>query len=257
MKKAIFLSFLAAVPCPAANLTGLWLFDDQANPAKATVGTNLTLTGTAPGTWSAILADDGSKSLTGVVTTPAAAQANTFVATHGIAPNGGGIYVNEYSIVVDLFSPAGSRSSWRTILQTNTGNTNDGDYFIATDNTIGVGALTYSTSTLDPGAWTRLVLTFDLGTAVTAYTNGAPFRNHSADLVDDRFSLDPTVLFFSDNSGDNAPLHIGALAIYDGVLSAAEVSALGSAGAAIPEPSSLLLGLASLGGLAGRRRRKG
>jgi hypothetical protein len=256
MKKAIFLTLLAAAPCPAANLTGLWLFDDSTNPAKATVGTDLTLAGAAPGTWAASLADDGSKSLTGVITTPAPNSANRFIATHGIAPNGGGIYVNEYTIVVDLFSPPGSRSSWRTILQTNQNNSNDGDFFIDPANLVGVGAITYSTTPINAAAWTRLVVSFDLGGGIVSYTDGTTLHTHSADLVDGRFSLDPTVLFFSDQDGDDAPLNIGALAIYDGILSPAEVSALGVAGAAIPEPSVALLGVAALGGLMGRRRRQ-
>ncbi len=257
MKKSIFLTLLAAAPCHAANLTGLWLFDDQSNLANATVGADLTLAGAAPGTWAASLADDGSKSLTGVITTPAANSANRFIATHGIAANGGGAFVNEYTIVVDLFSPIASRSSWRTILQTNQNNTNDGDYFIDPTNTVGVSALTYSTTPINAAAWTRLVVTFDLGTGVAAYTDGALFHTHSAETVDGRFSLDPTVLFFSDQDGDDAPLNVGALAIYDGVLTPAEVAALGAAGAAIPEPTASLLGLAALGGMAGRRRRHG
>jgi MYXO-CTERM domain-containing protein len=256
MKKIILLALLAAGPCQAANLAGLWLFDDQANLGKATVGNDLTFTAPAPGNWAASLADDGSASLSGVITTPAASSTTRFTATHGIPANGGGAFVNEYSIVVDLFSPVASRSSWRTIMQTNVSNANDGDYFIDPTNTVGVFDLTYSAGTLNPAAWTRLVITFDLGTGVASYTNGTLLHNHSAVAVDGRFSLDPTVLFFTDNDGDNAPLHIGALAIYDGVLTPAEVSTLGVAGAAIPEPSVALLGLAALGGLAGLRRRR-
>lgn len=255
MKYLLLLSLLACAPCPAANLAGLWLFDDSSNPAKATVGTDLTFAGAAPGTWSAALADDTSTSLTGVITTPAAGPANRFIATHGIAPNGGGSFVNEYTIVMDLFTPAGSRSAWRTLFQTNQANSNDGDYFIAPDNLLGVGAISYSATALDPARWTRLVLTFDLGTGILTYTNGSLFHTHGAGAVDDRFSLDPTVLFFADNDGDNAPLNVGALAIYDGVLTGPEVAALGAAGAAIPEPSALLLGLAATGTLLGRRRR--
>ena len=48
--------------------------------------------------------------------------------------NGGGAFVNQYSLVVDLFSPVASRTSWRTIYQTSTSNGNDGEYFIRPDN---------------------------------------------------------------------------------------------------------------------------
>lgn len=260
MKKTLLLPIvslgLSLVPCQAATLAGLWLFDDSSNPAAASVGNNLVFGGASPGTWSASLADNSSNALTGVVTTPAAAIANRFTATHGIAANGGGLYVNQYSIVVDLFTPAANRSQWRTIMQTNQTNANDGDLFIRPENLFGVADLTYSATALDPANWTRLVVTFDLGSAITSYSNGILLHNHSASTVDGRFSLDPTVLFFADNDGDDGPLNIGALAIYDGALSAVEVAALGAAGAPIPEPSAALLGLAALGALAARQRRR-
>ncbi len=262
----ILCAALAGLPLQAANLTGLWTFDNVGSLGQATVGTNLAFLGAAPGTWSATLQDDHSKSLSGVITTPAAAFGNQIIATHGIAPNGGGAYVNEYSIVLDLFSPAGSRSSWRTIYQTNTGNSNDGEYFIdpATD-VLGVAQMTYSGSPIDETSWTRLVVTFNLenggASDIRTYLNGSLFYVHSSggNELDGRFSLDPTVLFVSDNDGDNAPLHVGAIAIYDGALTAGEVAALGVAGApiAVPEPTAAALALIGLAtGARVRRRRR-
>jgi hypothetical protein len=180
---AILVLLSAPVALPAAVLTGLWEFDDQSNPGAATVGVPLSFAGAAPGTWSAALSDDQADSLAGVLTTPPAAAATRFIATHGIAPNGGGAYVNEYSVLVDLFSPAGSRAAWRTIFQTNENNTNDADYFISPTGNAGVSALTYSPAALDASSWTRLVVTFDLASAgpsvVRTYLNGAPFHTHA------------------------------------------------------------------------------
>lgn len=259
MKHTTLSLLLAAVPASAASLTGLWEFDNSANPAQATVGADLGFAGAAPGTWSATLADDASTPLSGVITTAAAASANIITASHGIAPNGGGLYVNQWSVLVDIHSPAGSRNSWRTIFQTNTGNSNDGDYFIdPTSDTLGVAALTYSASPINETVWTRLVVTFDLAASdVRTYLNGSLFHTHSiAGGLDGRFALDPQLLFFSDNDGDNAPMNVGAIALWEGALTAGEVSALGSAGAAIvPEPSAALAAASALllGGL--RRRR--
>jgi hypothetical protein len=264
MNKLLLFGLLITLPAmtaSSASLTGLWLFDNGGNPGQATVGTDLSLMGAAPGTWSATLADDQNDILGGVVTTPAAVSGNRFVATHGIAPNGGGTFVNEYSIVVDMFSPVASRAAWRTILQTNTGNANDGDYFIRdTDDALGVGALTYSGQPVNETSWTRLVVTFDLEagpSSVLTYIDGGLWHTHTlaSGGLDGRFSLDPTVLFFSDENGDNAPLNIGAVAIFDGVLSPGEVSALGAAGAPIPEPGTALFGVAALLGMPRRRRR--
>jgi len=241
-----------------ATLTGLWTFDNAANPGEATVGNNLVFAGTSP-THSATSADDGGNTQSGVITTISGFD-NQISVDHGIAPNGGGSFVNQYSIVADIFSPVASRGSWRTIYQTNTGNSNDGDFFIRnSDSFLGVGDAGYSDTAVDGASWTRLLLTVDLtksGDDIVSYLDGNLFFNHPEDLSGDgRFSLDPTVLFFSDNDGDDAPLNVGALAIYEGVLTPSEVSALGAAGTTIvPEPTSI--GLITLCGLAGLVRRR-
>ena len=225
----------AALPSARAQLVGLWEFDNAADLGQATIGTDLTFEGAEP-TYSASLADDSANSLSGVITTAAAIAENRIRADHGIAPNGGGSFVNQYTIVTDIFSPTGSRDSWRTIYQTNTGNSNDGEYFIRPDNdALGVGALTYSTpDVIDETAWTRLVLTVDLassGNDVTAYLDGSLFYQHPSDAgVDGRHSLDPFLYFFTDENGDNAPLNVGTLAMFDRELSSFQVEALGVAG---------------------------
>lgn len=258
MKHTLFLLLFATAPVGAATLAGLWEFNNSGNLAQATVGTDLSFSGSAPGSWSATLADDASNALTGVITTPAGAQANIISATHGIAPNGGGIYVNQYSILVDIHSPASSRNTWRAIYQTNTTNSNDGDYWIRdNDDLLGNSVLGYTPTAIDETVWSRLVVTFDLGANdVRTYLNGSLVYAHGVGGLDGRFSLDPQVLFFADENGENAPMNVGAIAIWDGVLTAGDVSALGAAGAAIPEPgtASLLVGVFVL--LLGARRRR-
>jgi hypothetical protein len=44
------------------------------------------------------------------------------------------------------------------------------------------------------------------------------------------------VILFGDNNNENASLNVGAVAYWDGTLSASEVSSLGTVGTAIPEP---------------------
>lgn len=246
----------------AASVAGIWLFDDAGNTAAATVGNPLVFEGTAP-VYSSTLSDDSAVSLTGAITTAAALATNRVFVDHGIAPNGGGAFVNQYSIVLDLFSPAASRDAWRTIYQTSTSNDNDGEYFIRNNNSeLGSADLTYAPA-ISNSDWTRLVITADLSLSendVLTYLDGSLHFTHAPDQgLDGRYSLDPSVYFFTDNDGDNAPLNIGALAIYDGVLTATEISALGSAGSPIPvpEPSTgIFLALATFAMGFSRRRPK-
>jgi autotransporter-associated beta strand protein len=248
MKSLLCPALLGALATAShANLVGLWKFDDSSNLGKATFGTDLAIGGVAP-TYSASLADGLSNSQTGVITTASNVSTNYLRATHGIAPNGGGTKVNQYSIVVDVFSPTGSRSSWRTIYQTGTG---DADYFIRNDNDrLGTADMNYTGTGIQEANWTRLVITVDLTKAggasaarMISYLNGGTGMTHNGAVattaLDQRFALGTTLDFFNDNDGDNAPLNIAALAMYDHVLTPAEVAALGTAGTTIPIPGNL------------------
>ena len=85
---------IASGPLGAGTATfaaGTTLFVDNNN---RTVGNDLTFEGDSP-THSPALADDGAKSLSGVITTAAANSINRISADHGISPNGGGSFVNQ------------------------------------------------------------------------------------------------------------------------------------------------------------------
>ena len=244
---AILATALLLCPAPsssAATLKGYWEFDNSAAIGQGKTlpggGTSPTLVveGAAP-TYLATLADDGSvKTLSGVIRT-VTGTANRLRLTHGIAPNGG-TYVNNYTLMFDVFSPSTSRSSWRSFYQTNTGNSNDAEYFIRnTDDKLGTAALVYSSAALDEAHWKRVVISVALGTSIKTYVDGVLWATHTSDVaVDGHNSLDPALLLFADNNAENASLNVGAVAIWDGALTAAEVTALGAAGVALPTSSN-------------------
>ena len=130
--------------------------------------------------------------------------------------------MNKYSILADIYSPPASRSSWRSIFQSDTGNADDGDYFVQFQPDPGTAFIGYTSAPINETRWTRLVITVDTtlsGGDVLTYVNGTPHHAHTGNpgLNDARYSLSNFLYFFADNSGENAPLHVGALAIYDSV----------------------------------------
>jgi hypothetical protein len=255
MKSVLLTVFSLALVLPAssASLVGLWEFNNAGNLGQATVGTDLTIAGTAP-THSATLADAVANSQSGVITT-AFGVGNHLVATNALGGNGGGAFTNQYSILIDLQSPVASRGTWRSLYQTSPANGNDGDLFIRnSDTAVGVSALTYS-APINDTVWNRLVVTFNIGTSVTSYLNGTLLHNHSASTLDGRFALDTTFLLFGDEDGENNPLNVGTVAFWDGALTGSEVAALGVAGSPVPEPTGALLILLAAAGSIVRRRR--
>ena len=246
MKKRLLPLFLAlflphfgeAQGLPISTPTGLWEFNNSASIGQATIGSNLTIAGTTP-TYSASVSD-GTKTLTGVITT-VVGPANRLVMQNPVGANGGGTFTNEYTLLFDILSPAASRSSWRCLFQTNGSNSNDGDYFIRnSDDKIGIASpLGYSTSSINDSAWTRLVLVCDInatGTASTikAYVNGTLFYTHNfTGGLNGTYGLGTTLLLFADDTSENAALNVGAVAYWGKLLTAAEITALGGAGATI------------------------
>jgi hypothetical protein len=144
---------------------------------------------------------------------------------HGAAPNGGGAYVNQYTLIYDLYLPI---VGWRPLLQTDTGNSNDGDIFIRPDGGIGINNV-YNGS-VTPNEWHRIAVTVDLaGPVLTKYIDGIKVGTQTAGLsaVDGRFSLDPSALLFADESGDNAETYVSSVQFSNGRRPDAFIAALG------------------------------
>lgn len=169
--------------------------------------------------------------LAGVMSFEGASPLQGILARFEPTSNGGGTNLNLYTVVMDVMWSATSEGLFRSILNTETNNTTDGDMFVDPPGSIGV--LNDYAGQIDSGVWYRLGLVFDLTTnQITRYLNGTNIG--TIDLVgnniDRRFSLRNTVLFFSDDDGETAPGFVSVIQVRAGAMDEEQMAELGTAG---------------------------
>lgn len=167
------------------------------------------------------------------------------------APNGGGQYINQYTLIMDVFLP--SPLSWCALFNTSVANANDADFYIDPNGAIGIGDIGYSAGgAVQADTWERIAVAADLAAGtVNYYVNGSLVCSGSAGL-DGRFALysnlnpGPDLLLF--NEGDNSgvythALYLSSLCFLDRTLPAAEIQALGGPKASGIYPSAISVSL--------------
>jgi hypothetical protein len=267
----LFLSLSAVAP--AATIYE-WTFD-AADLSTATGNGTMTTAGAGtPGSLAYATTNGGSvphiagvtASYLSVPALPAGAN-GLLLSFDGSGPNGGGAYINQYTLLMDVYSPGAT--GWQALMNTDTTNGNDADWYISSTGQLGIGALGYSAaSTFAQDAWHRIAISADLTAGTVSYfiDGNLAFTRTGASLADGRFAIfsnadaGADLLLF--NEGDTSgtythPLLVNSVAFTDEALSPAAIQLLGgpsAAGIFVPEPSSALLaGIATLALL--RRRR--
>lgn len=153
-------------------------------------------------------------------------------------PNGGGGYLNDYSIVTDIFLPG--LLNWTPIFNTNPDNGNDADLYVDPTGALGIGALGYSRAgVIQPNTWHRVAFVANAGQGtIRYYVDGEAVHAATAVPVDGRFSLytgtdaGPDLLFFSEPSGDYThDILVNNLLFLDRPLRADELARAGLASA--------------------------
>ena len=213
-----------------AAVTGQW--DFNSSNLTATVGADLAYMGDTELSTTFTTATIGGSNAV-VMGFPAATVSQGYIMTHGIAPNGGGSYVNQYTLIMDIMFPADSSGKWRSLFQTSPANANDGDLFVNTANGIGISGA-YSGSIL-ADTWHRVAFVFDLtlpSARLRKYIDGLEVGAQNLDGLDGCWSLDPTALLFTDNDGETAAGFVNSIQIRDEPLTAGDIFALGKATAA-------------------------
>jgi endonuclease/exonuclease/phosphatase family metal-dependent hydrolase len=162
-------------------------------------------------------------------------------------PNGGGIYLNQYTLILDLLIPA--PLGWVALFNTNPQNANDADFYIDPSGRLGIGAIGYSAAgAVVAGRWHRVAFAANLEAGQVTYYVDGQLVFIGAAARDGRHSLysgvdpGPDLLLF--NEGDTtgvytSPLYLGSLFFTDQTLSASDLQQLGGPkpwGIAVPAP---------------------
>ena len=251
MKKTHFLSIfllslyaISALYGQVPAKQGWWKFDDAANILKADVGTALELVGTHEAIAGPDVGNEAIKIGVG----------SYYKLRHGLSPNGGGAgtRVNEYTLMIDFRIPA--TGAWKCFFQTDSNNASDGECFINKNNaTIGNGATGYSLFAVSAGEWYRLVLSVKNGVQYNYYIDGQKIKTGNIQTVDHvRFSLDPVLLMFGDDDGDDGEIECAEIAIWNSALTDGDINLLGGFGHELDKtPPVPPTGVQVIGGTAG------
>ena len=166
---------LIVTPNVNAEQIGLWDFENTGDLAAATIGSDLTATGTG---FTAVAGSGGADA--GAVKIEVGSH---YAMDHGIALTGGESYVNTYTLLIDFKLDTATTNTWTTIFQTNQANSGDADYFYRNDGTseLGVQSEDYvgPAGTVALDQWHRLVVSVDQGVANETYLDGVHIGSHN------------------------------------------------------------------------------
>ena len=159
-----------------------------------------------------------------------------YVMRHGIAPNGGGTRVNQYTLILDVMIGSTGPGAASILQISSLNNMDDGDLFWQGNN-FGQGTGGYlGTSAFTPGVWHRIAAAYDEAAnppVVTKYVDGIKQDDWTANqgLDNPRRALLPTAILFADgdvpNPDERREWWVNSIQIRAGKLSDAEMVALG------------------------------
>jgi len=231
-------------------VTGQWDFEH--GDLRATVGADLEYIGDTAQHVSFPL-----RTIQGRLARGMAFGANTpnqgFYLRHGGRPNGGGHFVNQYTLLMDVMFPAASSGQWRALWQTDPFNHEDNEAEFYVGHTDGIGAEDQLHGTLAADTWYRLAFAVNLaapeGQQLMKYVNGTLVAAQSlSGGVDGRFALGPTAqLFTSGRPGFTQPGLVSSLQFVNGWMPPAAIAALGAPTADGLPPGNSVLKIQGLG----------
>jgi len=159
---------------------------------------------------------------------------------HGIAPNGGGTKVNQWTMVMDMLWGDAARIGFGAVFRTtNLGTPGDADMFWRASSFSYGKSCCSAYAGIDPththprNAWARIVFTVDLAATprvVGKFVNGFKHTTtvtSNGDALDSRFSLPPEFELFSDEDNERTECYVNAIQIREGRMTDEDIAALG------------------------------
>ena len=185
-------------------------------------------------------------------------------------PNGGGSYVNQYTMIFDVLSP--NNLNWTPFFNTDPGNGNDADFYLAYDGSVGISSIYSAANVIAADTWYRIAFVANLSSGTMSYyVNGTLVASGSqgGSGLDGRWSLYSNLdaghdlRLFNEPSGSYThELDVNSIAFVDRAMNSSELAALGGPNAAgifaVPEPSTaslVLLGALGIGSVRARFKR--
>lgn len=243
----------------STTVTGQWDFNK--GDLSATVGQPLqyldgangtTAQGTQFGTTTALgVADIGGKPAQVMRVPGDLSNKIGYIMTHGIAPNGGGTLVNQYTLIMDVLVANEGPGAASLLQISSPNNTDDGDLFWQGSN-FGQGGNGYNgTGQFTAGSWHRVVAAYDEAAnppVVAKFVDGIKQDDWTANqgLDNPRRAMQPTAVLFGDGDQDERrEMWVNSIQIRSGKLTDAEAVALGGPAAdGIPQviPSTTVSG---------------
>lgn len=239
------LAFLAgALPLAASQPPdGQWDFNGNLN---ATVGNPLTYAdittqnGTTFNTTTAFGISNVGGTAASVMNFPASGAGGGYKMPIGVAANGGGTFVNDYTVIMDVLYPAISDGHQRALLEADLGAisaSGGAEFYINSNNQVGSASGSFF-GTIATNTWYRIGLVVQ-GSANTAsiYIDGVQQGSFAVGGIDGRYALNPSssttpyALLFQDNNGANTNGYVSSVQFRAVALSPGQMQALGSAAA--------------------------
>jgi hypothetical protein len=250
------LSSSAVLTVYSRTVTGQWdfLFGDL----RATVGADLQYVGDTTNRTAFSVMNINSVSVP-VMAFGSNTPSQGFSMWHGAMPNGGGQFVNQYTLIMDIMFPASSSGQWRALLQTDPFNHpgNDAEFYVgsasASPAANGIGAEGQYDGALAPDTWYRVAFAVDLtasaGQQLSKYVNGVMVGSRSLfGGMDGRYALGPAAQFFTSglSGGFTQPGYVSSIQVVNGWMPAADIAALGGPSAAKLPPGDTVIQITDL-----------